>query len=91
MSAQHPKQDEDSFDLFESLDTQPLVSMPSLGESTANPLLSSFSSMGMNMMASVEDSLQMPSIGGPVSGEGTVDLSLHPSGIIPTLQYISIY
>jgi hypothetical protein len=87
---------DESFELFENLDTQPLPDT-NLGQTTSAPgpsmpnLLGSGGVLGRDGGPSTE----MPSlIGTTATGtitEGSVDLSAHPSGIVPTLQYILFY
>lgn len=89
---------DDSFDLFESLDTQPLLggtpgqSMPSLGGVNGGafeemPILTRPALVGgQGAVASGGGA----GASGAVLGEGGVDLNLHPSGIVPTLQYVTM-
>jgi outer membrane lipoprotein SlyB len=94
MDQNNPNDDEnnlndDSFDLFESLDTQPLQgasgqSMPSLG-GAAEGGYGEMPSLGGGSGPAAAMSGGSAAAG--MMGEGGVDLNLHPSGIVPTLQY----
>lgn len=87
---------EDSFDLFESLDTQPLLggtvgqSMPSLGGSGSGVFeeMPSLTTRAVPSAGTTGGADGAPSAGAAVGEAGGVDLNLHPSGIVPTLQYV---
>ena len=82
---------DDSFDLFESLDTQPLLggttgqSMPSLGSGGYEEMPSLTRTVTSSGGASATGAAP-----NTAEGEAGVDLNLHPSGIVPTLQYVSL-
>jgi hypothetical protein len=91
---------EDSFGLFDSLDLQPLMTQQQQSQpSSASPsggrnmpsLLSSLTGTSLPALAN------MPALSAGINASNTlattldqtqsVDLSVHPSGIVPTLQY----
>ena len=80
---------DESFELFENLDTQPLLDT-SGEQTTSAPAPSMPNLLGSEVFGGGRPSTEMPSLLGTTAAgtvsEGSVDLSAHPSGIVPTLQ-----
>jgi hypothetical protein len=77
---------DESFELFENLDTQPLPDT-NTGQAASAPAPSMPNLMGSGGGPEGVPSTEMPSlIGTTTMTDGSVDLAVHPSGIVPTLQ-----